>query len=113
MLPENSRKDALKLELDQIIKTDGKATEIVNAALEKSREIEEQTKKERELIFADAEAVIEKIKTDAKEEQQRLNEERRAQAGKENRIRQEKMNEKMNDNRESYVSEIYGRIISS
>ena len=107
-----SNKEALALELRQIIQADRMACDVIDEATGIGQSIERDAEKRKAQILAEAERARTEMEKQVQAEQELALKDRIAQVEAQFAARQKALEEKMERNRDGWVSEIVGRITS-
>lgn len=107
-----SNKEALALELRQIIQADRMACDVIDEATGIGQSIERDAEKRKAQILAEAERARAEMEKQVRAEQEQALKDRIAQVEEQYAGRQKAMEEKMERNRDGWVDAIVGRITS-
>lgn len=108
-----SDKKALALELKQIIQADRMAVDIIQRAKDMKTTIEKQTEKDKAEILGDAQRKREEMTGQVEAEMAAEMARRKEEAARQFEQQRQFIRNAMRENREKWVDEITGRIIST
>lgn len=106
-------KEALALELRQIIQADRMASDVIKNAEDLRKSIEKRTEKEKAALLAETERQRQKITRQVEAEQAATLVQRKAEAAKKYNAQREKITQQMEQNSEMWIQEITARIIAA